>query len=356
MTDSNKASEGTSARDDGLDTMTDKSSHETDLESGDGTVPPSSEDGTATSAPDRAVVSSPCTGAFAYKATKAPKETLQALYKAGEYKAGLPLNLLMTQSFMAGIYIAMAGQLFLTVGGGLLGSALFPTGLIAVVLTSAELFTGDALVFVAGVLGGKVSGRMLLRNWTVSWVMNFLGCLFWASLMGYASGALQDAGQVELAIKVAEKKVHQPWGQIFLKGVGANFMVCVGVWQATCAEEVAGKVLGIWFPIAAFVMMGFDHCIANQFFIPMGMMFGADISVATLFWALLPATIGNAVGGGLMVGAVYWYVYDSMASSKRLFTRILDNLVGRRRLRNVTASNDGAAPSHDQQRQEAKDQ
>ena len=111
-----------------------------------------------------------------YTATKAPKETLQAVYKAGQYKAGLPLNLLTLQCFMAGIYIAMAGHLFLAVGGGLLGASLFPTGLIAVVLTSAELFTGDALVFVASVLGQKVSFVKLLRNWTVAWIMNFAGC------------------------------------------------------------------------------------------------------------------------------------------------------------------------------------
>mmetsp|Transcript_33228 Transcript_33228/g.55617 ORF Transcript_33228/g.55617 Transcript_33228/m.55617 type:complete len:195 (+) Transcript_33228:133-717(+) len=120
--------------------------------------------------------------ALNYKATKAPKETLEAVYKAGEYKAGLPLNLLMMQSFMAGIYIAMAGQLYLTVGGGVLGASLFPTGLIAVVLTSAELFTGDSLVFCASVLGQRVSFTKLIRNWTVAWIMNFIGCIFWAGL------------------------------------------------------------------------------------------------------------------------------------------------------------------------------
>jgi formate/nitrite transporter len=258
-----------------------------------------------------------------FKGTKAPKETLEAVYRAGEYKAALPLNLLMIQSFMAGVYIAMAGHLYLAVGGGILGSALFPTGLIAVVLTSAELFTGDALVFVASVLGGRVPFSKLCRNWTVAWCMNFAGCLFWAGLLAYASDSIEDLGVKDLTVKVALKKANQPWINILIKGIGANFMVCVGVWQATCAEEVAGKVLSIWFPIAAFVMMGFDHVIANQFLIPIGMMYGADISIShLLFKALLPATIGNALGGGLLVGAVYWYVYDSMASTKHVFERI----------------------------------
>jgi hypothetical protein len=114
-----------------------------------------------------------------YSPTKNPKETLNAVYQAGIYKAGLPLNLLCVQSFMAGIYIAMAGHLLLAIGGGVLGAALFPVGLIAVTLTSAELFTGDALVFVASVLGRRVPLSKLLRNWTVSWCLNFCGCLFW---------------------------------------------------------------------------------------------------------------------------------------------------------------------------------
>ena len=157
-----------------------------------------------------------------YAATKPPKATLEAVYKAGEYKAGLPLDLLSIQCFMAGIYIAAAGHLFLVVEGGLLGAALFPTGLIAVILTTAELFTGDALVFVASVLGQRVSFVKLLRNWTVAWCMNFAGCLFWAGAMAYGSNALADSGVDQLAVRVALAKVEQPWIHIFLKGIGAN--------------------------------------------------------------------------------------------------------------------------------------
>ena len=265
--------------------------------------------------------------AVQYTATKPPKETLKAVYKVGMYKAALPLRMLCMQSFMAGIYIAMAGHLYLSVGGGIIGSALFPTGLIAVILTSAELFTGDALVFVASVLGKKVSITKLVRNWTVAWIFNFCGCLFWAYVLAYSSGSIEDIGKTEFAIQVALKKAHKPWFHIFLKGIGANFMVCVGIWQGTSAEEVSGKILALWFPIAAFVMMGFDHCIANQFLIPLGMMFGAKISVYELLvGALLPATLGNIVGGGLLVGAVYWYVFDSMASSKQVISNMVQGL------------------------------
>jgi formate/nitrite transporter len=199
--------------------------------------------------------------------TKAPKDTLKAVYVAGTYKAALTLDILMVQSFMAGLYIGMASHLYLAIGGGVLGAIFFPTGLVAVLLTSAELFTGDALIFVASVLGGKVTLRSLCRNWTVSWICNFVGCLAWAYFMVYLPDSLGDLDKNEYAVKVALAKAHQPSGAIFLKGVGANFMVCLGVWQYTCAEEVAGKVLALFFPIAGFVIMGFDHCIANQFFI-----------------------------------------------------------------------------------------
>jgi formate transporter len=225
------------------------------------------------------------------------------------------------QSFIAGTYIALAGHIFLVLNGGVLGAIFFPTGLIATVFTSAELFTGDALVFVASVLGNKVSIYSLLRNWTVSWIFNFIGCLVWASLFGYASGALDS--HRDYVIAVAMKKVSATWIQIFIKAIGANFLVCLGVWQATCAEEAAGKILALWFPVAGFVLMGFDHVIANQFLISIGMMFGADISISRfLFHALLPATLGNVFGGGICIGAVYWYLFDAMDGSMYLLSRI----------------------------------
>jgi formate/nitrite transporter len=152
--------------------------------------------------------------------------------------------------------------------------------------------------------------------------LNFAGCLAWAYIIGYASDALQDVGKVEYAIAVAEKKAAQSFLSTFLKGIAANFLVCVGVWQATCAEEVAGKVLALFFPITAFVASGFDHCIANQFFFPVGMLLGANISVGNMLYKLLAATLGNILGGGVFVGAVYWYCFEEMSHSQQLKGKI----------------------------------
>jgi len=272
-------------------------------------------------------VTAPPVTAAARPATKPPKDTLRAVYEAGAYKASLPLNLLAIQSVMAGIFISFAGQLFVVAsssgGGRVLGAFLFPSGLVAVILTSAELFTGDALIFVASVLGGKVRVRMLARNWCVAWVCNFVGSLGWAYFMAYLSTAVQDVeGAAAVAAAVAEKKVlHQSLGTIFLKGIGANFLVCVAIWQATCAEAVEGKVLALWFPVAGFVLLGFDHSVANMFLVPIGMMLGADVTVGQFVVALLVTTMGNVVGGGF-VGAVYYYVFDTMSQSQAIGMRI----------------------------------
>jgi formate/nitrite transporter FocA (FNT family) len=146
--------------------------------------------------------------------------------------------------------------------------------------------------------------------------------------MSYLSNALVDSGAQELTIKVAEKKALNEMYAIFIKGIGANFMVCVAVWQGTCAEEVAGKILALWFPTASFVMLGFDHVVANMYLLPIGMMLGANITVGRMFAALFMATLGNIIGGGIFVGAVYWYVFDSMsaASIDGLATRVRESV------------------------------
>ena len=199
--------------------------------------------------------------------TKVPKDALKALYGAGKARADMTMDVLVIQSLMAGIYIGMATHLLLAIGGGVIGAVFFPIGLLGILLTSAELFTGDILIFLPSVLSGHVSWTSVLRNWSVSWFGNMAGCLLWAYFIVYLPGSLEDIGKNEFAIKVALAKANQTWGSIFLKGVGANFMVCLAIWQATCAEEVTGKLIAIFLPLSGFVLMGLDHCIANQFII-----------------------------------------------------------------------------------------
>jgi formate/nitrite transporter len=209
----------------------------------------------------------------------------------------------------------------------MLGAALFPVGLIGILLTGAELFTSDSLFMVASFLGGKIHYYHVVRNVTVSWIMNFVGALFWSGFLTYFAGQLEFVEQVDFAVEFAEHKADQAWHRIFLKEIGANFLICLAVWQFTTAGTVAGKILGIWFPVTTFVICGFDHCIANMYFLPVGMYYGADITIVQLlFLLLLPATLGNMIGGGIGMGGVYWYLYDSMASRANLDSKVREAL------------------------------
>lgn len=163
--------------------------------------------------------------------TPKPAKVLQAVYKVGEFKAELPLEYLLVQSFLAGLYKSVGCLTFVVVGGGVLGAALFPVGLIAIILTSAELFTGDLLILVVSVLSQRVTWTSLWRNLVVSWVGNFAGTLVWAALIGYSSGVVEDNDRVEFIRNLAEFKTNQEWGNVLCKGIGANFLVCLAVWQ-----------------------------------------------------------------------------------------------------------------------------
>jgi len=248
---------------------------------------------------------------------------LVPICQLGRHKAEEAWYILSLQAFQAGCYKSIACQIYLTVGGGILGAVLFPVGLIAIILTGAELFTSDSLFLVTAFLSGEIHYSKLVRNFTLSWVFNFIGCLFWGGLLAQVSGQLEDADAIDFAVYTAEHKANQPWGQIFLKGIGANFLIALALWQATTSKDGAGKILGIWFPVMTFVELGFEHCVANMFFLPVGMWNGADVSVVTLlFLQLLPATLGNMVGGGIGMGVVYWFLYDSTASRKQFNEKI----------------------------------
>jgi formate/nitrite transporter len=109
---------------------------------------------------------------------------------------------------------------------------------------------------------------------------------------------------------IASSKVNMTFSAAFWRGVGCNWMVCLAVWLAVSANDVAGKVWGIWFPIMAFVAIGFEHCVANMFFVPLGMLYGADVSwIQFVVSNLIPVTLGNVLGGGVFVGFVYWWLY-----------------------------------------------
>lgn len=260
-------------------------------------------------------------------------EILEKVSDSGIAKAeGKTLRLLIW-ALLAGAYIAFGAQASQMVSfnlladpdslgvGRLVSAAVFPVGLMMVVLCGAELFTGNCLMII-GVLDRKIRISGMLRNWVLVYLGNFLGALLVVALM--KSTVLWETGSGLLGasvIKTAQAKVQLSFGQAFVRGILCNWLVCLAVWMSTGARETVSKIFAIWFCIGLFVISGFEHCIANMYFIPAGIaaaadsglaqLAGCDVSVLTvgnfLIKNLLPVTLGNILGGGLFVGMVYWF-------------------------------------------------
>ncbi len=254
---------------------------------------------------------------------KTPKEITDITLGIGKNKVAIPLGKLIIQAFQAGMFVAFGGTLSVIVGSGfpevtamnpsmqkILSGLVFPIGLILVVVLGAELFTGNNALLIPGCLKGNFGWRTVLKNWSVVYFVNFAGSLFFAWLFVYYSGLTASGPYHTAIVSIAEAKCAMPWMVCMVKGIGANWCVCLAVWLALAGHNLVEKVLGCFLPVMAFVVLGYEHCIANMFFIPLGMMEGAQVSVGQFLWNnLIPATIGNVIGGAFLIGAVNTYVH-----------------------------------------------
>ncbi len=261
---------------------------------------------------------------------KSPRDIVSAVHGIGCAKAELDAGRLLVLGFLAGAYIAFGGLLAVIVGGGAGGvgaenpglqkfifAAVFPVGLMLVVIAGAELFTGNAATCIPAAMSRRIGWGAVARNWTLAYAGNFVGSLFVAYFLTFLTGLLLKDPWLSSVVGIAQGKVAQGFLVLMLKGIGCNWLVCLAVWLAVSADDVAGKILGIWFPVMAFVAMGFEHSVANMFFIPVGMMYGASVTWGQfLLGNLLPVTIGNIIGGAFFVGVIYWYLYGAGTSRK----------------------------------------
>lgn len=236
-------------------------------------------------------------------------------------QTNVPKTLLL--AFLAGAYIALGGLLAVIVGGGIPGiaaenpgiqkflmGAVFPVGLIMCAIAGADLFTGNTAYFIPPVMSGKLKITDLLRNWTLVYLGNFVGALFVSYFMTYLTDLFVNAPWHDSILSIAEHKTGNPFYKTFLKGIGANWLVALAMWLSFASKDVVGKIAAIWFPVMAFVAMGFEHSVANMFFIPTAIFYGADLSwTQFVVENLIPATLGNIVGGGVLVGLFYWLIY-----------------------------------------------
>ena len=248
-----------------------------------------------------------------------PAKIAELVESVGVKKALLAPVPTIVLGLMAGAFIAFGAMFYTLVvtntGMGLgptrlLGGVAFSLGLILVGVGGAELFTGNNLIVMAWA-DKKVSSGQLLKNWCLVYVSNLIGAVgtavlvFWSGSLSLGNGAV-----AETALNVAIYKVNLDPFQAFVRGVLCNALVCLAVWLCFAARDVASKVLVIIFPISAFVALGFEHCIANMYFIPLGMFIdNTNISIVDFINNLIPVTIGNIIGGSLFVAFVYWVVY-----------------------------------------------
>ena len=248
-----------------------------------------------------------------------PVECLAAVEAAAEAKAAAPKRKLLILGMLAGAFIALAGlaatfvSAWTVVGSDMYGATkvlsgvVFAAGLIMVVLGGAELFTGNCLM-ITGVLARKIAVGKMLKNWLWVYLGNFLGALlvallaYWGGLYGGNNYAVGNA-----LATIAENKMNIDFDRAVVLGILCNFLVCMAVWLAFVAETVQGKILAIIFPITVFIICGFEHSVANMFYIPAGCLAGEGLSMGGIIYNLLPVTFGNIIGGGVFVAIAYHF-------------------------------------------------
>jgi formate/nitrite transporter len=270
--------------------------------------------------------------------TLSPGAMALAVEAMGVKKAHEATARLLLLAILGGAFVALGGMFaMVTMAGGeghlpygvmrLLGGITFSLGLVLTMIGGAQLFTSDCLMVMSWA-SGRLAWRDMVRVWIIVWLGNLIGALGTAGV-AYLSGFYRFGhGAVgATALYIASSKASLPGSEAFFLGVLCNVLVCLAVWLAVAASSVAGKILAICFPVSAFVAAGFEHCVADMFFVPLGMLIrqfapgpfladagnGAtellDIPVAHAITNLLLVTAGNWVGGALLVGGIYWAIY-----------------------------------------------
>jgi formate/nitrite transporter len=262
-----------------------------------------------------------------------PKETAEAFDGVSIGKASNSASNLFILGILAGLFIAFGGFAAQTISHSIentglakfASGAVFPVGLMLVVIAGAELFTGNNLIII-GYMEKKITFSQLLRNWIIVYAGNFVGSIFFAFMVNQ-SGLLSTSGGLlgATVIKAAMGKASLPFAQAIVRGILCNIIVVLAVWMAIAAKDIASKILAIWFPIMLFVMSGYEHSIANMYFIPAGIFAKTNatyleagnitaeslskLNMSGLFANLIPVTLGNIIGGAIIIGLSYWYVY-----------------------------------------------
>lgn len=253
-----------------------------------------------------------------------PEEVANATINASIKKASLDTTSCIWLGILAGIFIGLGGagnilasQTLSNIDAGLarlVGATVFPVGLMLVVICGAELFTGNNLMTLA-VMNKKITLRELFRNWSLVYIANFIGSTLLAVAIFYAGIFNGDASNK--VISIAQSKSTLTILEALIRGILCNMIVVLAVWMATAAQDIISKIFACWFPIMLFVLCGFEHSVANMFFIPMGMLLGANVTIGQLITNLIVVTIGNMIGGAILIPYMYNKIFIRNQSSEK---------------------------------------
>jgi formate/nitrite transporter len=258
-----------------------------------------------------------------------PQEMAQAAVETGAKKTHRSWDRVLVSAFLAGAYISFGGLVAITVSSGLdpatwgtlptlfLGFA-FTLGLVLVLIAGSDLATGNMMMVPISAMKGRIGLGDVAKNLTLVLIGNLVGAVFVAYFLAVQTGVIGHAGAGGSAgltydrlasIATAKATVESHW-QVFLRGVGCNWLVCLAVWMSLASKSVSGKILAIFFPIMAFVAMGFDHVVANMFFLPTAMFLHVpDLTWGDVLLNWLFAGVGNLVGAVVFVSTSYWYLF-----------------------------------------------
>ena len=247
-----------------------------------------------------------------------PAEIAALIETAGVVKAALPLHRMATLAMLAGAFIGFGAAFWCVAMAGadpgfgpqrVLGGAAFALGLILVIVGGAELFTGNALMVMAAV-DRRITIGGLLRNWALVYLGNLIGAVGLALAFGLSG--LLDGPMGVTAAKAATAKAALGPMEAFVRGVLCNALVCLAVWLSFAARSATDKILGVLWPITAFVTLGLEHSVANMFLFPAGIWAGAEVPISGVLGNLLWVTLGNVVGGAGGVALAYRFAYGAM--------------------------------------------
>jgi len=246
-----------------------------------------------------------------------PSEVANATINAGITKAKLSITRMLLLGIFAGTFIGFGAfgdivvmQTFKSIDVGvmkLIGASVFPVGLMLVVIAGAELFTGNCLMTMA-IMDKKITLGEMLKNWFFVYLGNFIGAVLLAFIV-FKSDLLQG-NVLKMAASIGTAKLSLSFQAAFLRGILCNIIVVLAVWLGAAALDVVSRLFAIWFPIMLFVLSGYEHSIANMFFMSLAKFAGINVSWLTIWTAnLIPVTLGNIVGGAIIVPVVYYIAY-----------------------------------------------